>query len=91
MIIIARDNQADGWSTRAQIQKLLPDSHGTLHWVNHSSACVDTTSTGNTSPNGGTSQQAAADTPNSAALFPSHSSAASAVARHVGGVAMCRQ
>jgi hypothetical protein len=53
-IVVARDNRADGWGTRAQIQKLLPDSSGVLHWVNHSSACFDDTSTGNTA-NGGMS------------------------------------
>ncbi|GAB3856147.1 hypothetical protein ACFPIJ_59000 [Dactylosporangium cerinum] len=41
------DYTADGWGTRAQIQKLLPDSHGVLQWVNHSSACFDDTSTSN--------------------------------------------
>ncbi|GAA3246608.1 hypothetical protein ACFO1B_49660 [Dactylosporangium siamense] len=42
------DYTADGWGTRAQIQKLLPDSNGVMHWVNHSSDCFDDTSTSNT-------------------------------------------
>lgn len=53
-IVVARDNIADGWAVRAQIQKLLPDSNGVLHWVNHSKSCFDDTSTSNTT-NGGTS------------------------------------
>lgn len=53
-IVIARDNQADGWGTRAQIQKWLPNSSGVYRWVNHSDDCFDDTSTGNTA-NGGMS------------------------------------
>ncbi|MDO3703243.1 hypothetical protein Q3W71_16340 [Micromonospora sp. C28SCA-DRY-2] len=48
-ILRLEDFQADGWGTRAQIQKLMPDSSGVLHWVNHSSPCFDDTSTSNTS------------------------------------------
>src|SRR6185369_483573 len=33
-IVQVQDWHADGWRTWAQIQKLLPDSHGVLHWVN---------------------------------------------------------
>lgn len=46
-ILEVRDHLAEGWGTRGQIQKLLPDSHGTLHWVNHSTNCFDDTSIGN--------------------------------------------
>ncbi len=48
-IVQVQDWHADGWRTWAQIQKLLPDSHGVMHWVNHSSACWDDTSHGDSS------------------------------------------
>ncbi|MFG3703396.1 hypothetical protein ACGF7U_01460 [Micromonospora sp. NPDC047670] len=48
-VLLAEDFQADGWGTRGQIQKWLPDSNGVYRWVNHSSDCFDDTSTGNTS------------------------------------------
>lgn len=53
-VLRVQDWLADGWGTRAQIQKLLPDSSGVLHWVNHSSNCFDDTSRGDTSPGGWT-------------------------------------
>src|SRR4051812_44218758 len=40
-ILQVQDWHADGWGTRAQIQKLLPDSNGVMHWVNHSTNCFD--------------------------------------------------
>ena len=53
-VLRVQDWTADGWGTRAQIQKLLPDSNGVLHWVNHSTNCFDDTSRGDTSPGGWT-------------------------------------
>ncbi|TDB76191.1 hypothetical protein [Micromonospora sp. KC723] len=50
-ILRLEDFQADGWGTRAQIQKFLPDGNGVKRWVNHGDPCFDDTSTSNT--NGG--------------------------------------
>jgi hypothetical protein len=47
-VLRVEDFTPDGWGTRGQIQKLLPDSNGVLHWVNHSTNCFDDTSTSNT-------------------------------------------
>lgn len=46
--LLLEDFKSDGWGTRAQLQKLLPDSSGVMHWVNHSKPCFDDTSTSNT-------------------------------------------
>jgi hypothetical protein len=51
-IVQVQDWHADGWRTWAQIQTLLPDSSGVLHWKNYSSACWDDTSHGDTSGGG---------------------------------------
>lgn len=47
-IVQVQDWHADGWRTWAQAQKLLPDSNGVLHWVDHSTPCWDDTSHGDT-------------------------------------------
>ena len=51
-IVQVQDWHADGWRTWAQVQKLQRDSSGVLHWVNHSTACWDDTSHGDTSGGG---------------------------------------